>query len=63
MFVLMLLLLLLFTEENSRDSQRLLVQSMLDEYDEVSVDEATQSKWVQQLLFRHLQKLLQHEVC
>ena len=46
-----------------KDLQRLLVKSMLEEYDIVSISDTTMSKWIQQLLFRHLQQLLHYEVC
>ena len=45
-----------------QDLQRKLVKSILEEYDQVSISETPKSKWVQQLLFRHLQRLLQYEV-
>ncbi len=54
-----------FAEKDTQGLQdllRRLVKSMLDEYDEVSISVTSQSKWVQQLLFRHLQQLLQYEV-
>ncbi len=49
-------------DRNLLDLQRQLVKSVLDEYDRVSICEDGESKWVQQLLFRHLQQLLLYEV-